>query len=100
MTARSAPRSGQAAPTKLPGIAVFWVFLGLSLASGSVATATNAYTYDQLGRLTSALYENGSCIGYSYDAAGNRTSITNPSGGAGSSTWGTGVWGCFHWASP
>ncbi|NWG45823.1 MAG: hypothetical protein HXY25_04655 [Alphaproteobacteria bacterium] len=32
-------------------------------------------TYDELGRLTQADYEDGRTIEYTYDAAGNRTSV-------------------------
>ena len=39
------------------------------------------YSYDQLGRLTGAAYENGQQIAYAYDGAGNRLSVT-VSGGA------------------
>jgi hypothetical protein len=34
---------------------------------------TISYTYDELGRIKTATYSNGSTITYSYDAAGNRT---------------------------
>ena len=62
--------------------------------------ATTSFTYDQLGRLTTALYDNGTCIAYAYDANGNRTSETITSAGAPEmGTWGTGVWGCFRWTS-
>jgi hypothetical protein len=51
------------------------------------------YTYDALGRLTSALYDTGVCIANTYDANGNRLSesivVVTSSG--------TGVWGCFNW---
>src|SRR5262245_56280863 len=33
------------------------------------------YTYDKLNRLTGAFYASGAAIIYTYDAAGNRTSI-------------------------
>jgi YD repeat-containing protein len=60
--------------------------------------AAISYTYDKLGRLTSALYDNGLCIAYAYDANGNRTAQTNTISGAPESpTWGSGVWGCFSW---
>lgn len=65
----------------------------------SVARAANSYSYDQLGRLTSVLYGNGSCVAYAYDAAGNRSSVGNVVGGEGS-TWSSGVWGCFRWTAP
>jgi YD repeat-containing protein len=58
--------------------------------------ATNgsvAYTYDALGRVTTASYDTGVCILYSYDPNGNRLSETINVTAAGT----TGVWGCFNW---
>jgi YD repeat-containing protein len=57
---------------------------------------SSSITYDLAGRVTSALYDNGMCVLYSYDANGNRTSQTNaiPSG---TPTWGTSVYGCVNW---
>jgi hypothetical protein len=57
-------------------------------ANGSVV-----YTYDALGRVSTASYDTGVCIIYTYDAAGNRTAQTIRVSGTGS----TGVWGCFNW---
>lgn len=59
-------------------------------ANGSVA-----YTYDALGRVTSASYDTGVCIIYSYDPNGNRLSETIKV----STATATGVWGCFNWNS-
>jgi YD repeat-containing protein len=42
--------------------------------------AATQYTYDQLGRIQSATYDNGQQVFYSYDAAGNRTSVTTQAG--------------------
>jgi len=39
------------------------------------ARAGVAYSYDDLGRLTVAAYDNGKEIDYHYDQAGNRTSV-------------------------
>jgi len=39
----------------------------------SLAQTTNTYTYDDLGRLTSASFPSGAKSGYHYDAADNRT---------------------------
>jgi len=62
------------------------------------ATVSVAYTYDLAGRVTTALYSNGVCVVYSYDANGNRTAQTNTSAaGPLSSVWGAGTWGCFNW---
>jgi len=44
------------------------IAIGLDARAG-----TTSYTYDALGRVTSAAYPNGACVTYSYDAAGNRT---------------------------
>lgn len=60
-----------------------------------------AYGYDEVGRLRSALYDNGLCITYSYDAVGNRISQTNTlNGDPIQAVWGVGSWGCFKWTSP
>lgn len=45
-----------------------------SIAS-SLAHAATTYTYDDLGRLSTATYDNGRMITYTYDAAGNRTQV-------------------------
>jgi YD repeat-containing protein len=66
-----------------------------------VVKASTSYTYDQLGRLITALYDNGTCVAYAYDANGNRTSqVITISGGPETPVWGTGIWGCFVWTSP
>lgn len=63
--------------------------------------ASGSYTYDAVGRLATALYDNGTCIAYSYDAAGNRTSQTITAAGGAPQTpnWGSGTWGCFSWTA-
>jgi YD repeat-containing protein len=69
------------------------VVLGSLVPAGHV-NASTSYTYDQLGRLATAHYDNGICVAYRYDANGNRTqSIAAASG----PTWGSGLWGCFLW---
>ncbi len=45
----------------------------------ALAQSTTSYTYDALGRLTSAATPAGT-ITYNYDAAGNRTSVTTATG--------------------
>lgn len=47
-----------------------------------MAADTATYTYDNLGRLKTVTYSNGTVITYSYDSLGNRTSIVTscPSG--------------------
>ncbi|MBZ9765502.1 RHS repeat protein [Mesorhizobium sp. CA6] len=68
------------------------------MVSSAAIAGSVAYTYDPTGRLTTALYDNSTCIAYSYDANGNRTSQTNTVGGVPvSAVWGSGVWGCFKW---
>ena len=56
-----------------------------------------AYTYDALGRITTASYDTGVCILYTYDANGNRLTQTVNVNTGNSTNWGTGVWGCFNW---
>jgi YD repeat-containing protein len=74
------------------------VLLSLGTFTPGATGASVVYSYDQLGRVTTALYDNGLCIAYSYDVNGNRTSQTNTlSGTPGMPTWGSGVWGCFPW---
>ncbi|PRF33422.1 hypothetical protein C6Q10_25585 [Burkholderia multivorans] len=51
-------------------------------ASAVASSGSIAYTYDSLGRLTKAVFNNGSStttVIYSYDAAGNRTSVSTTS---------------------
>jgi len=64
------------------------------------ASASVNYTHDTLGRVTTALYDNGTCIIYSYDPVGNRTAQTNTNAaGPRTPTWGVGSWGCFNWTA-
>lgn len=71
--------------TKFAGVALAILFaFGLA---GSAHTQTSCgdsvcYTYDELGRLTTAEYANGANESYSYDPAGNRTTHV-VAGGAG-----------------
>jgi uncharacterized protein RhaS with RHS repeats len=73
------------------------VLLACAIATPTLSYAqTNgsvAYTYDALGRVTTASYDTGVCIVYKYDANGNRLSETINVTAAGA----TGVWGCFNW---
>lgn len=48
---------------------------GCVLFSVAAHAASVTYVYDALGRLSKATYSNGTVITYSYDAAGNRTSV-------------------------
>jgi YD repeat-containing protein len=45
------------------------------LAIMAAAHAGVTYTYDDLGRLTTAAYDNNKTITYTYDPAGNRTQV-------------------------
>ena len=38
---------------------------------------TSIYTYDELNRLIQVIYEDGRRVTYTYDAAGNRITLTN-----------------------
>ncbi|MBT2336214.1 hypothetical protein J7E49_20150 [Variovorax paradoxus] len=74
---RAAARAGQR--KFILGCACVGVFMfcGLAANAGSVG-----YTYDALGRLAAVIYNNGTStttITYSYDAAGNRTSVATTS---------------------
>jgi uncharacterized protein RhaS with RHS repeats len=64
-----------------------------TLTRARAANGSVAYTYDALGRVTTASYDTGVCIVYSYDPNGNRLSETINVTTAGT----TGVWGCFNW---
>ncbi|MET3909730.1 hypothetical protein ABID59_004087 [Bradyrhizobium sp. S3.3.6] len=65
-----------------------WISTLIHAANGSVA-----YTYDALGRVSTASYDTGVCIAYTYDPNGNRLSESINVAAAGA----TGVWGCFNW---
>ena len=75
------------------------MLMSIGLCFSIEASASVSFTYDSQGRVRTAIYDNGLCIAYSYDAAGNRTSQTNTiSGAPTTSVWGSGVWGCFPWS--
>ena len=77
-------------------VLAFIFFWAPGLPSSQPAQAANgsvAYTYDPLGRITTASYDTGVCVIYTYDPSGNRLSETINVSTAGS----TGVWGCFNW---
>jgi len=50
-------------------------FIALIVGLSSPADAATTYTYDTLGRVSTATYPNGVVITYSYDPAGNRTQV-------------------------
>ena len=60
-----------------------WVVLFLALASTLTAQKVN-YAYDSAGRLTEAVYPNGTRMSYTYDPAGNiiRHLVVAPGTGA------------------
>lgn len=72
------------------------IFMLLGISSASRAADTVTYSYDIVGRVTSAAYDNGLCIIYAYDANGNRTAQSYSTSSAPTSqNWGSGVWGCY-----
>ena len=76
------------------GILVLLGACAFLLARSSLATTGSvAYSYDALGRLVMAGYDNGVCIVYTYDANSNRQSETILV----SSPTNTGMLGCFVW---
>lgn len=77
----------------LPLFAVVSATLVTASTIAHAANGSMAYTYDALGRVTTASYDTGVCIIYAYDANGNRTSETIKV----STATATGVWGCFNW---
>jgi YD repeat-containing protein len=68
-----------------------WLILFCLLITSPCLAGTAQYTYDNLGRLIQMVYDNGATIVYTYDAAGNRTSMqvtasqaSTPASGSGS----------------
>jgi carbohydrate-selective porin OprB len=83
----------------LPKLCCAAALLGIVAAMpAEAATASVRYTYDQLGRVATALYDNGVCVVYNYDANGNRTAQTNTAfSGPQPMIWRARVWGCGLW---
>jgi YD repeat-containing protein len=77
------------------------LLVGCALAGASqAASASVSYTYDDVGRIATAAYDDGTCVAYAYDPSGNRTAQTNStSSGSETPTWGAGAWGCFGWSA-
>jgi len=87
------------------GAVFLMALLGVLDPSAVFASETVTYTYDALGRVTSATYGSGIVINYTYDAAGNRTqqNVSNPStptliwtatsGSCTANCWGSSNWG-------
>src|SRR5215472_1194228 len=74
------------------------LIFALGILSPNSSSAYAYYGYDPVGRVTTALYDNGVCVVYAYDANGNRTSQTSTvSSPPESPVWGMGTWGCFSW---
>jgi YD repeat-containing protein len=71
--------------------------LALLGADAGAATGSVAYTYDALGRVTTASYDTGACVIYAYDANGNRTSQTINVSASTTAVWGNFLWGCANW---
>ncbi len=61
--------------------------------SALAANGSVVYTYDALGRISTASYDTGVFVFYSYDSNGNRTSQTINVNTT------TGVWGSFNWGA-
>ena len=66
-------RSQHGVLLRLAAIACGVVALTLS---GVALAGNDTYHYDVYGRLISIIYADGSTITYTYDAAGNRTVVT------------------------
>lgn len=56
------------------GMQVVWIFLGMVVLGWSSCglAASVSYSYDEQMRLVRAVYDDGTEVGYSYDATGNR----------------------------
>jgi YD repeat-containing protein len=69
---------------------------GLALGTSAMASASVTYTYDSVGRIVAASYDNNVCVAYSYDANGNRLTATVATS---SDQWGSAIYGCFRWTA-
>ena len=58
----------------LSGASVLLVSVVLLAAAGPTTAGSVSYEYDALGRLERIVYDDGTVIEFTYDAAGNRTS--------------------------
>ena len=65
-----------------PAFNVMLLTLGVLAGAPALAADQFIYNYDALGRLQSVTYQNGGSVAYTYDAAGNRTQVTNTAGSA------------------
>ena len=66
---------------------------GLAARSAFAQNGSVLYTYDALGRITTATYDTGVIVIYTYDSNGNRLSQTINVNTT------TGTWGSFNWGS-
>ncbi len=57
----------------VPSFGIICMLTVCGMSSAQAATGSVTYTYDALGRVTSASYDTGVLILYAYDANGNRT---------------------------
>jgi YD repeat-containing protein len=74
------------------------LLVAMGVVVSTVVKADARMSYDRAGRVTSALYDNGLCITFSYDSNGNRTTQLNSSSTTPQTpVWGTGTFGCFVW---
>jgi YD repeat-containing protein len=64
-------RNGSIARALAGGAMVMLAMIAVVPAHAGSAT----HTYDSLGRLTKVTYSNGTVITYTYDAAGNRSTV-------------------------
>jgi hypothetical protein len=73
----------------------------LAIPNAVQADSAVTFGYDQTGRVSSAAYDNGLCVVYAYDKAGNRTAQSFAmSSTSAQQDWGAGVWGCYlKWTS-
>jgi len=84
--------------TRAVTVLILAALLICSLAAkrASAANGSVLYTYDALGRITTATYDTGVIIIYTYDSNGNRLSQTiNVNTTVG--TWGIFNWGSANW---
>lgn len=89
---------------RLLGVLAIALLLSFPLSDGArAANGSVVYTYDALGRVTTASYDTGVIVIYTYDANGNRTqqvinvntsalTWTATSSPCTANCWGAGLW--------
>ncbi|MBJ9901583.1 MULTISPECIES: RHS repeat domain-containing protein [Acinetobacter] len=55
---------------------IIFICLSLILSSSTLYAETADYKYDSAGRLTEIIYSSGKKVVYTYDAVGNRVTMT------------------------